>query len=103
MGQSQSTQLEPEDISSLKESSPFDAAEIIKLYNRFQNLDRNRLGLVSLDTLMGVPELAVNPLANRLRRVFEAQTLGRGEVNFKQFLGVLAVFSKNTKRISDLH
>jgi Ca2+-binding EF-hand superfamily protein len=37
--------------------------EILSLYNRFCQLDRNSGGFVSADEFMSVPEFAVNPLA----------------------------------------
>ncbi len=38
------------------------------LYKRFRSLDRGRKGYISAEELMGIPELSINPLAQRLVR-----------------------------------
>lgn len=94
MGQQQS--LETSDVQALLQICSFNGPEIQKLFLRFQMLDKDRKGLVSLDQLVSLPELAENPLANRLRAVFDTES--RGELNFRQFIKLLSVFSKNTPR-----
>ncbi|KAK8969822.1 hypothetical protein KSP40_PGU008917 [Platanthera guangdongensis] len=37
--------------------------DIVSLYNRFCQLDRNRNGFISSDEFLSVPEFAVNPLS----------------------------------------
>lgn len=47
---------------------------------------------------MNIPEFAMNPLAHRIVRVFD-RTFGHGsEVNFKDFVEVLAVFDPRATR-----
>lgn len=70
--------------------------EIIRLYKRFQHLDKENKGTVSVDELFAIPELAVNPLATRIVDVMD--TVARKEINFKQFVSGLSVFSRGAKR-----
>ncbi|XP_062196665.1 uncharacterized protein LOC133899651 isoform X3 [Phragmites australis] len=60
--------------------------EIVSLYHRFCQLDRNGGGFVSADEFMTVPEFAVNPLSQRLLRMLDG-------LNFKEFVAFLSAFS----------
>ncbi|GJN16106.1 hypothetical protein PR202_gb03060 [Eleusine coracana subsp. coracana] len=63
--------------------------EIVSLYHRFCQLDRNGGGFVSADEFMSVPEFAVNPLSQRLLRMLDG-------LNFKEFVAFLSAFSPHT-------
>jgi hypothetical protein len=41
---------------------------VVALYKRFRSLDRSRKGYISAEELMSIPELSINPLAQRLVR-----------------------------------
>ena len=74
--------------------------EITRLYKRFKTLDRENRATVSRAELLGIPELAMNPLAHRILSVFDesqGQGLG-GDLNFRQFLSCLSAFSPAAKR-----
>jgi Ca2+-binding EF-hand superfamily protein len=43
--------------------------EVESLYKRFRSLDRARKGYISAEELMSIPELSINPLAQRLVRL----------------------------------
>ncbi|KAK1289546.1 Calcineurin B-like protein 1 [Acorus calamus] len=64
----------------------FSQQEIVSLYQRFCQLDRNGGGFISSDEFMSVPEFAVNPLSQRLLRMLEG-------LNFKEFVAFLSAFS----------
>jgi serine/threonine-protein phosphatase 2B regulatory subunit len=66
-------------------------SEVETLYERFRRLDRQRTGFISAEALMGIPELSINPLAQRLVRMVES-------ANFTEFVRVLAAFSSRTPR-----
>lgn len=52
--------------------------EVESLYKRFRSLDRARKGYISAEELMSIPELSINPLAQRLVRAGVQQcVLGR--------------------------
>lgn len=66
-------------------------SEILSLYRRFRSLDRGRKGYITAEEFINIPELSINPLAQRLVRLFEG-------VNFKEFCRLLAPFSKNATK-----
>ena len=61
------------------------------LYKRFRAMDRKRKGYISSQELMGIPDLSINPLAQRLVRTFES-------MNFKEFARLLSNFSGRTSK-----
>ncbi|PKA49211.1 Calmodulin-like protein 9 [Apostasia shenzhenica] len=63
--------------------------EIVSLYHRFCQLDRNGSGFISSDEFLSVPEFAVNPLSQRLLRMLDG-------LNFKEFVAFLSAFSSRT-------
>lgn len=63
--------------------------EIQSLFARFRALDRRHKGYISADELLSVPELAINPLAQRLVQLFE-------NCNFKDFVRLLSAFSSKS-------
>jgi hypothetical protein len=65
--------------------------QIEVLYRRFRSLDRARKGFISAEEFLGIPELSINPLAQRLVRMFES-------VNFREFVKVLSAFSPKASR-----
>lgn len=64
----------------------FSQQEIVSLYNRFCQLDRNSKGFISADEFLSVPEFAMNPLSHRLLKMVDG-------LNFKDFVGFLSAFS----------
>lgn len=64
----------------------FNQQEIVSLYQRFCQLDRNAKGFISADEFMSVPEFAMNPLAQRLLKMVDG-------LNFKDFVAFLSTFS----------
>eukprot|EP00877_Chromochloris_zofingiensis_P005861 jgi/Chrzof1/1528/Cz10g11080.t1 len=71
-------------------------AEVESLYKRFRSLDRGRKGYISAEEFLGIPELSINPLAQRLVRLFES-------VNFLEFARLLAAFSSRADREEKLY
>ncbi|KAJ4709537.1 Calcineurin subunit B [Melia azedarach] len=64
----------------------FSQQEIVSLYQRFCQLDRNYGGFISGEEFLSVPEFAVNPLSLRLLRMLDG-------LNFKEFVAFLSAFS----------
>ncbi|EPS69368.1 hypothetical protein M569_05396 [Genlisea aurea] len=87
MGNS-SSMLTQYDIEEVQEHCrhTFSQQEIVSLYERFCQLDRNGKGFISADEFMSVPEFAVNPLSQRLLRMLDG-------LNFKEFVAFLSGFS----------
>ncbi|KAH6758710.1 Calcium-binding EF-hand family protein [Perilla frutescens var. hirtella] len=64
----------------------FTQQEIVSLYKRFCQLDRNSKGFISTDEFLSVPEFAMNPLSQRLLKMVDG-------LNFKDFVAFLSAFS----------
>lgn len=67
--------------------------QIVRLYSRFLSLDKKGQGFLSRDDFLNVPELAVNPLGDRIVDAFFTLA-GENEqhLNFRQFVRILAHF-----------
>ncbi|KAA8522839.1 hypothetical protein F0562_009262 [Nyssa sinensis] len=83
-----SSMLTQYDIEEVQEhcNHTFSQQEIVSLYQRFCQLDRNGGGFIFAEEFMSVPEFAVNPLSQRLLRMLEG-------LNFKEFVAFLSAFS----------
>eukprot|EP01121_Diplochlamys_sp_Union-15-3_P019076 TRINITY_DN7097_c0_g1_i2.p1 TRINITY_DN7097_c0_g1~~TRINITY_DN7097_c0_g1_i2.p1 ORF type:complete len:191 (-),score=43.37 TRINITY_DN7097_c0_g1_i2:6-539(-) len=89
--------LRQEDIEELEAVTVFKQKEIKSLYKRFKRLDKDNSGTISTDEFQSIPELAMNPLAPRIIAIFD--TNKDDQVNFKQFVQRLSVFSsKGSKK-----
>lgn len=75
----------------------FSQQEIVSLYQRFCQLDRNAKGFISADEFLSVPEFAMNPLSQRLLKMVDG-------LNFKDFVAFLSAFSAraSTQQKSEL-
>lgn len=65
--------------------------QIERLYSRFTSLDRSDCGTLSREDFLRIPELAINPLCDRIVHSFLADS-NDDRVNFRQFMQVLARF-----------
>ncbi|KAI8917856.1 hypothetical protein DFJ77DRAFT_439307 [Powellomyces hirtus] len=85
--------------SSLEElvaTTNFSAEEIQRLYKRFVKLDKGGSGLLTKEEFLSLPQIASNPLGQRLLAVFDND--GSGHVDFKKFIQGLSAFSTKGKR-----
>ncbi|KAL3158350.1 hypothetical protein ABBQ38_010589 [Trebouxia sp. C0009 RCD-2024] len=98
MGQAMSFGLTQYDVEDLIRYSKncFSQGEIEALYQRFRSLDRGHKGYISAEEFMNIPELSINPLAQRLERIFES-------VNFKEFVYLLSAFSSRASVDDKVH
>ncbi|KAI6212871.1 hypothetical protein M3Y94_00080400 [Aphelenchoides besseyi] len=82
----------------LEMCSNFDAYELRRLARRFKKLDLDGSGSLSTEEFMSLPELACNPLVQRVIDIFDED--GNGEVDFKEFIQGISQFSvKGDKNI----
>ncbi|GAB4852026.1 hypothetical protein Ancab_016219 [Ancistrocladus abbreviatus] len=83
-----SSMLTQYDIEEVQEhcNNLFSQQEILSLYERFCQLDRNAKGFISADEFLSVPEFALNPLSQRLLKMVDG-------LNFKGFVAFLSAFS----------
>lgn len=98
MGSKCSTiQLEDADISEISKETGFSASQIKRLYSRFSNLDKGNLGKLRSDDFFRIPELAINPLGERIVKSFfffreDKEESEEDGVNFKDFVRTLSYF-----------
>ncbi|XP_018018592.1 calcineurin B homologous protein 1 [Hyalella azteca] len=101
MGNKHSLMLQDSDIKSIQADTGFSASQIERLYSRFTSLDKGNSGSLSREDFLRIPELAINPLGDRIVHAFfqDNTTSARRAphtsdcwVNFKQFVRVLAHF-----------
>ncbi|XP_039119198.1 calcineurin subunit B-like [Dioscorea cayenensis subsp. rotundata] len=64
----------------------FSQQEIVALYKRFCQLDRNSNGFIAADEFLSIPEFSLNPLSQRLLKMVDG-------LNFKDFVAFLSAFS----------
>lgn len=67
------------------------ANQIERLYSRFTALDKTATGALSREDFLRIPELAINPLGERIVLSF-FRHCDEDRVNFRQFVRVLAHF-----------
>ncbi|KAG8225129.1 hypothetical protein J437_LFUL006152 [Ladona fulva] len=91
MGNRSSLLLRAEEIAQIQEETGFTSNQIERLYSRFTSLDRGDCGTLSREDFLRIPELAINPLGDRIVHAFFQEGCG-DRVNFLQFMQVLAHF-----------
>lgn len=80
--------------------SHFDPEEIRRLGKRFRKLDLDNSGSLSVEEFMSLPDLQQNPLVQRVIEIFD--TDGNGEVDFKEFIEGISLFSVKGDKESKL-
>lgn len=71
------------------------AKDIRKLYNRFKNLDKDNSGTITMEEILALPELAMNPMVSRVAALFQLSS--DEHINFTQFAKTLAIFTPSGK------
>jgi len=114
MGNSRSSlQLQNDDIKTIQAETGFTPSQIERLYCRFSSLDKENKGYLSREDFLRIPELAINPLGDRIVHAFfyESKNSEDDKVDFRDFVRVLAHFrpikkektSKLNSRMEKLH
>ncbi|KAK2951725.1 putative Calcineurin subunit B [Blattamonas nauphoetae] len=88
--------LSDEDYEELGKQFRFSPEQITELYQRFRRLDMTRRGSLSVQDLMKLPELAMNPMHPRILELFEKNKDER--IDFASFLTPLDIMSNGTPR-----
>lgn len=83
--------LQEEEISEIHKETGFSSSQIVRLYSRFTNLDKSDQGYLRRPDFLRIPEVAINPLGDRIVHAFFLES-GGDTVNFRQFMRVLAHF-----------
>lgn len=71
MGNSRSSLLlQEENIRQIEEETGFTANQIERLWSRFTSLDKQQKGYLTREDFLRIPELAINPLGDRIVHAF---------------------------------
>lgn len=98
MGNRQPFMLQDEEITIISEETGFSPAQIERLYSRFTALDKGCNGSLSKQDCLAIPELAINPLCDRIVHMFFIECDDdHDRINFRQFMRVLATFRSSHK------
>jgi len=114
MGNSRSSlSLTPDDIAEISQETGFTSSQIERLWSRFTSLDKQQKGFLSREDFLRIPELAINPLGDRIVHAFFRDSAKRengnsgfaneddvsDRVNFPDFVRVLAHFRPLKKNV----
>lgn len=99
MGSRASLNLRDEELDDIQKETGFSQNQIIRLFTRFTSLDKEENGFLTRDSFLRIPELAINPLADRIVESFFER--GHEHVNFRQFMRILAIFRPTSTKTQD--
>ena len=88
--------LKPEEIKSVEDETGFTHGQISRLHSRFTKLDENGKGYLEREDMLAIPELAINPLGDRIvHAFFQQSSSGSGEdkLDLKIVFGIDRDFS----------
>lgn len=101
MGTGSSTLLQTHEIAMISAETGFSSGQIKRLYNRFTSLDKEGLGHLTKTSLTSIPELHVSPLRDCIIDVLISDHGTNGQLNFRQFVNVLATFRRKNNPSDD--
>jgi len=70
MGNNQSHSLPERVVYDIVDATDFSKQQVLRLYDRFQRLDKSETGYLTREDFLRIPELAINPLAERIIDMF---------------------------------
>jgi calcineurin B family protein 1 len=70
MGSGNSHMLQDSEIDQINKETGFTRNQIVRLYSRFVSLDKGHNGYLSREDFLRIPELAINPLGDRIVNSF---------------------------------
>eukprot|EP00658_Telonema_sp_P-2_P018873 TRINITY_DN17391_c0_g1_i1.p1 TRINITY_DN17391_c0_g1~~TRINITY_DN17391_c0_g1_i1.p1 ORF type:complete len:197 (+),score=68.57 TRINITY_DN17391_c0_g1_i1:147-737(+) len=94
MGQNHS--FTQDELTQLQQGTSLSQVQILRLHKRFRKLDKDGNGTISREEFNSIPGLAANPLLDRVLTVFD--TDGDRNVDFKEFVRALAIFSNEVEK-----
>ncbi|GAB6026049.1 Ca2+-binding actin-bundling protein (actinin), alpha chain (EF-Hand protein super) [Chamberlinius hualienensis] len=89
MGNRSSLLLQEEELNQIQQETGFSPSQVERLFSRFTSLDKNNDGTLSREDFLRIPELAINPLGDRIVHAFFQDN---DEINFRHFTKILARF-----------
>ena len=91
---SNSNVLTNENLQKLKEETDFKTKEIKKSHKKFNELDKDKKGYVTVDDLVSIPEVENNPLRYHIAQ-FMSSNKENEEITFVSFISVIDKFKNN--------
>ena len=91
---SNSNVLTNENLQKLKEETDFKQKEIKKSLKKFNELDKNKKGYITVDDLVSIPEVENNPLRYHIAQ-FMSDSNENEEISFESFIKVIDIFKNN--------
>eukprot|EP01119_Soliformovum_irregulare_P025081 TRINITY_DN917_c0_g1_i1.p1 TRINITY_DN917_c0_g1~~TRINITY_DN917_c0_g1_i1.p1 ORF type:complete len:192 (+),score=36.20 TRINITY_DN917_c0_g1_i1:423-998(+) len=82
--------LSLEEMEQLKEDTHLSEKELRRIYRRFKKLDADQSGAISIDEFLTIPELAANPLLERVVSNFDKNK--DNEIQFTELVTGLSTF-----------
>ena len=67
--------LKPEEIKAIEDDTGFTLGQISHLHSRFTKLDQENKGYLEREDLLAIPELAINPLGDRIVHAFFSHSM----------------------------
>ncbi|KAG7240172.1 hypothetical protein INR49_027251 [Caranx melampygus] len=98
MGSSSSSINNIPNAQEIMQETGFSAAHLLRLYDRFQFLDKDQMGELRPEDLGALRELAMNPIGDRIIGAFFSP--GQETVDFPSFVRILAHFRPTDKNRS---
>ena len=93
---SNSNVLTNDNLQKLKEETDFKQKEIKKSHKKFNELDKDKKGYVTVDDLVSIPEVDNNPLRYHIAQ-FMSDNNENEEISFDSFINNLLDFDKDGK------
>ncbi|XP_036417078.1 calcineurin B homologous protein 2 [Colossoma macropomum] len=90
MGSTSSTLAKIPNAEDLMQETGFTPAHLVRLYDRFKALDKDKKGFLSPQDFVAIKELAMNPICDRIVGAFF--TSGEEMLDFPSFVRILAHF-----------
>jgi len=91
---SNSNVLTNDNLQKLKEETDFKQKEIKKSHKKFNELDKDKKGYVTVDDLVSIPEVDNNPLRYHIAQ-FMSDNNENEEISFDSFIKVIDMFKNN--------
>lgn len=93
MGNAHAHPLPSEQIQNIVENTNFTSRQVTRLYERFQRLDKDQTGFLTKEDFLKIPELAINPLADRIIDMFLMQPKNPHRLGFfgRKFVGLFLI------------
>jgi len=88
--------LSAEDVQRIQAFAPYAEKDIQRMHKRFVRLDQSGSGTVTKQEFLAIPELAANPLAERIMTMIDEDL--NDSINFEEFVRVLVMFSDPEER-----